>query len=247
MKTSTAGLVALIGREAIVPSRYKDSVGVWTIGVGHTKAAGGIDPATFAGELTMAQVLDLLRADIVRYENDVNRAVTVALAQHEFDALVSFHFNTGGIGRASLTRSLNAGDRKTAGAQFMNWVTPREITARRDGERIQFLTGKYPAPTAMVYPASPAGAVLWSKGQRLDVAALLAADTPDDPMPPDATVERVRWLQTRLLAHGFGPGPIDGDRGPRTNDALAAFVLAKHIVEDIIDANTAAALAAEPS
>ncbi|WP_428141663.1 glycoside hydrolase family protein, partial [Bradyrhizobium sp.] len=36
--------MALISHEGIVLSRYKDSVGVWTIGVGHTKAAGNPDP-----------------------------------------------------------------------------------------------------------------------------------------------------------------------------------------------------------
>jgi len=33
MKTSTAGLMALTAHEGIVLSRYKDSVGVWTIGM----------------------------------------------------------------------------------------------------------------------------------------------------------------------------------------------------------------------
>jgi len=33
MKTSIEGLVSLVAHEGIVQSRYKDSVGVWTIGV----------------------------------------------------------------------------------------------------------------------------------------------------------------------------------------------------------------------
>lgn len=35
MKLSDKGLMALIAHEGIVQSRYKDAVGVWTIG-GHT-------------------------------------------------------------------------------------------------------------------------------------------------------------------------------------------------------------------
>ena len=32
-----------------------------------------------------------------------------------------------------------------------------------------------------------------------------------------------RWVQTRLTALGFNPGPIDGLRGPRTDAAVVAF------------------------
>lgn len=243
MKISTAGLVALIGHEGIVLTRYKDSVGVWTIGVGHTKAAGGLDPASFTGTLSMAEALDLLRTDIVKYENGVNAAVKVPLKQHEFDALVSFHYNTGGVARASLTRSLNAGDRKTAGAQFMNWTTPKEITERREAEMTLFLTGEYPKPMAMVWPASPGGALNWSKGTRVNVLHLLGKDAVTDPEPEvDPVFERVRQVQSRLTEEGFPCGAIDGLIGPKTRDAIAAFQLARKITPDILDAATAAAL-----
>lgn len=47
-----------------------------------------------------------------------NEAVTVRLEQHEFDALVSFDFNTGGIYRANLTKQLNTGNRVKAAQSF---------------------------------------------------------------------------------------------------------------------------------
>lgn len=178
MKTSTDGLIALISHEGIVLTRYKDSVGVWTIGVGHTKAAGGIDPSTFTGTLSMTEALDLLKKDIVKYEDGVNKAVKVPLKQHEFDALVSFHYNTGAIGSATLTKTLNAGDKKSAGAQFMNWVKPPEIRGRRQSESTLFLTGKYPDPIATAYPADAAGKVMWGKGTRVNVRDLLNTKRP---------------------------------------------------------------------
>lgn len=188
MKMSTEGLIALIGHEGIVLSRYLDSVKVWTIGVGHTKAAGGLDPATFTGTLTMAQALDMLRADIVKYENGVNAAVKVPLTQYEFDTLVSFHYNTGAISRATLTKTLNSGNKKLAGEQFMNWIKPPEIKARREAEKALFLTGKYPPPLATVYPADANGKVLWSKGTRVNVEQLLAQKPltipPAEPVSP---------------------------------------------------------------
>lgn len=173
MKTSTEGLIALIGHEGIVLSRYKDSVGVWTIGIGHTKAAGGINPETFPGTLTMQQALDLLRTDIAKYERDVAAAVKVPLKQHEFDALVSFHFNTGAIKKASFVKKLNAGDRAGAIKGIMDWRKPKEIIPRRTAERDLFKTGKYPAPLANVYPADKSGKVLWSQGKRVNVRELL--------------------------------------------------------------------------
>jgi cell wall-associated NlpC family hydrolase len=53
-----------------------------------------------------------------------------------------------------------------------------------------------------------------------------------------ATVRRgsngasVRTLQERLRAHGFNPGPIDGDFGPKTDAAVRAFQRAKGLVVD---------------
>ena len=90
------------------------------------------------------EALRLFRADLARYEAEVLRAVTVPLAPHEFDALVSFHYNTGAIARAALTRALNAGDRAGAGAAFMNWLRPASLRPRREAERDLFLHGRYP-------------------------------------------------------------------------------------------------------
>lgn len=186
MRMSTEGLIALIGHEGIVRSRYKDSVGVWTIGVGHTAAAGGLNPATYSGTLRMDEVMDLLRKDIAKYESAVDRAVTIPLKQHEFDALVSFHFNTGAIGKASFVKKLNAGDRAGAMKGLMDWRKPPEIIPRRTAERDLFKTGIYPAPYAMEFPADHKGKVLWGNGKRVNVRELLGQSV-SIPMP--ATLE----------------------------------------------------------
>lgn len=185
MKVSDKGLMAIITHEGIVQSRYFDSVGVWTIGVGHTAAAGHPDPAKFAGEMTIPEVMGLLRHDISKYEAGVNKAVTVPLKQHEFDALVSFNYNTGAIGRASFVKKLNAGDRAGALKGIMDWRKPPEILKRRTAERDLFKTGVYPEPYAVVYPATAAGAVQWSKGRRVYLPDVLKAPKPT-PRPVEA-------------------------------------------------------------
>ena len=96
MRTSLAGAFSIIAHEAIVLTRYRDSRGVWTIGVGHTAAAGAPDPAAFGGAMTLGQAIELFRRDLAQFERRVNAAFEVKLRQHEFDAAVSFDFNNGG-------------------------------------------------------------------------------------------------------------------------------------------------------
>ena len=178
MRMSIAALCALVASEGIVQSRYKDSVGVWTIGVGHTAAAGGVNPKTFTGTLTVAQVFDLLYEDIKKYENDVTKAVKVPIKQHQFDALVHWHYNTGAIATATLTKELNKGNYGAAANQFLKWIKNPELKDRRDLEKAMF-EGKYPKSTmATVYPASPTGAVQWGKGKRVDVKKMLDVHDP---------------------------------------------------------------------
>ncbi|MGR9079523.1 lysozyme (plasmid) [Rhizobium leguminosarum] len=168
---SKKGLIELIGHEAIVQTRYRDSVGVWTIGVGHTKPAGPPDPKSFTGIMSIRDVLILYKQDLQKYIDAVNTAIKVEVSQTEFDALVSFHFNTGGIGRASLVKSLNAGDRKKAAKEFMNWVKPPEIRKRREKEQKLFADGAYSGQgQATVYPATPEGKVLFNKGKSIDLS-----------------------------------------------------------------------------
>lgn len=135
MKTSDAGLHLIMEREGNKTHAYLDSVGVWTIGVGHT------GPEVHAGLVwTEAQVMEALRKDIERFEKCVNDAVTIDLDQYQFDALVSFAFNVGqgAFTSSTLVRKLNAGDIDGAAGQFDRWHIPPEITSRRNGEREQF-------------------------------------------------------------------------------------------------------------
>lgn len=159
MRVSSAGLAALALHEGIVQYPYLDSVGVWTIGIGHTASAGKPDPAKLprGAALPMEQVIAIFLKDLARFEARVREAVTVRLAQHEFDALVSFDFNTGGITRANLTKALNAGDRIGAAAGFMSWLRPPEIAKRREGERDLFAYGRYPKGDIPVWRADENG------------------------------------------------------------------------------------------
>lgn len=141
MHISSIGLNKLIAREGLKTKAYRDSKGIWTIGVGHTSAAG--PPAVTPDlVLTHQQVLELLDRDIVKFENEIKPLIHTELTQNEWDSIVSFVYNigTGGFRKSKTLKLLNAGQKEAAGKAMMGWVTPPEITGRRKTEVQQFLT-----------------------------------------------------------------------------------------------------------
>lgn len=144
LRMSADGRAKLIQREGFKTKAYRDSVGVWTVGVGHTAAAG--PPIPHPGmEITRAQVDEILSRDLGQYESAVNASVRVPLTQGQFDALVSFCFNIGidGFKGSTVVKLLNKGDYRGAADAFMKWVKPPEIRGRRESERQQFVRATY--------------------------------------------------------------------------------------------------------
>ncbi|NOX40889.1 MAG: lysozyme [Alphaproteobacteria bacterium] len=150
MKISNRGLIEIAEHEGIVPGPYLDSRGIWTWGIGHTAAAGDPDPEVMARGMpdnvddAIIGALKQFDRDLNTYERRVNQAIKGHLKQHQFDALVSFDFNTGGIFKARLTQRFNAGDPGAADS-FMGWLKPPEIRGRRVDEMHLFQTGDYGA------------------------------------------------------------------------------------------------------
>ena len=135
MKTSRQGIDLLIAREGLRRDAYLDSVGVPTIGVGHT------GPEVRLGlRWPVERCREVFARDLERFERAVCESVTVGLEQHQFDALVSFAFNVGEAAfRAStLVRKINLGQFELAALQFDRWRIPPEIASRRNAEREQF-------------------------------------------------------------------------------------------------------------
>ncbi len=203
MNLSPRGIVALASHEGLVPGPYLDSVGVWTYGIGHTAKAGNPDPVRMPRgmpeNLTAAirAAVILFATDVQKYAAEVRAAVKVPVEQHEFDALVSFHYNTGGIRGAQLTKALNANDRKAAADGFMGWLKPREILERRTAEQRLFRDGVYPSGRLTVWRVNSSGRVLWTPARTLDADELLALLPSTDPLQA--------WLAT-------APAPVDAIR-----------------------------------
>ncbi len=210
MQMTDRGLLALARHEGLVPGPYRDVKDVWTFGIGHTAAAGPPDPAQMPRgmpadlDARVREAFRLFRADLALYEAAVLRAVTVPLAPHEFDALVSFHYNTGGIARAALTRQLNASDRDAAARAFLNWRRPASIIPRREAERDLFRHGRYPGGTIPVWSADRTGRVDFSRPVRRlredqALALMRPARTPPPPVTRRTPAAPTNWL-ARLVA-----------------------------------------------
>ena len=91
MKTSDAGLDLICEKEALSLKAYRDGGGVLTIGYGHTQ--GVVEHST----IDIREAYALFAMDLAPAEAQVNQHVTTPLNQCQYDALVSFEFNTGGL------------------------------------------------------------------------------------------------------------------------------------------------------
>lgn len=139
MKTSQRGIDLIKTFEGLKLTAYVCPAGVLTIGYGTTKGV------TKGQTITAAEAERLLRADLAVFEAGVSKAVKVPLEQHEFDALVSFAYNIGlgALGKSTLLRLLNAGDKAGAARQFERWNKAggkvlAGLTRRREAERKLF-------------------------------------------------------------------------------------------------------------
>ena len=145
MRTSDNGRKFIEGWEGLFLHAYDDGTGVWTVGYGHTTAAG--PPRVYPRQrITAQEADDILSADLHSVENEVNRVISRPITQNQFDALVSFDFNTGGLHRSSLMRDINAGRLSRVHDDFMMWTHAggrvlRGLVNRRTAEsRLFFAT-----------------------------------------------------------------------------------------------------------
>ena len=119
---------------------YRDSKGLWTIGVGHLIRPG--EEHLITATLTDQEVEELLRSDLKWCSDAVEGAVKVPLQQAQFDALYSLCFNIGGTAfkNSTVVRKLNANDYHGAADAILMWNKPAVLEKRRKRERDLFLS-----------------------------------------------------------------------------------------------------------
>ena len=117
MKLGERGTEILKYFEGCKLTAYQDSVGVWTIGYGHTK--GVYNGMT----ITQEEAEQMLLTELEEYEGYIEDMVTVPLTQNQFDALVVWVYNLGptNLRNSTLLKELNAGNYNAASTEIKRW------------------------------------------------------------------------------------------------------------------------------
>jgi lysozyme len=218
MKLSTAGRDRIKGYEGYARAlpdgsctayqeTFHGKLDVPTIGWGCTEGV------TMGMVWTKDQAEAALTVELEKIEAGVTRAVTVEINQNEFDALCALTYNigVGALGRSTVLRKLNAGDRIGAADAFSQFnrscggVVPGLIS-RRSSEAGLFLR----APDGAPMPQSiDAPSKQLTTGQKIAAAATaggaVVQSIPTLPTPPTAAIEALTaWQSAAGTLKSFG-------------------------------------------
>lgn len=139
MRISDLGLDFIKTCEGCKLEAYTDTAGVRTIGYGHAYWEG-------ADVISEEKASELLESDIKKFESAVNKYDDIyKWSQNEFDALVSFAFNLGGIDKltANGTRSKNEISEKMLLYYNSGGKKVFGLVKRRSAEQLIFREGRY--------------------------------------------------------------------------------------------------------
>ena len=139
MKISENGLELIKKFEGCKTTAYQDSVGVWTIGFGHTK---GVEEGQTC---SIEDAESMLADEMDEYEGYINNMVKVELQQHEFDALVAWVYNLGptNLGESTMLKVLNGGQFDRVPDEMNRWTRAggkilEGLVRRRQAESLMF-------------------------------------------------------------------------------------------------------------
>lgn len=116
-KIGEEGVELIKGFEGLKLEAYVCPGRKWSIGYGHTNGVKKGD------KITKEVAEDLLREDLEKFEEYVNRAVKVELNQNQFDALVSWTYNLGpgNLANSTMLKKLNTGDYESVASEMQRW------------------------------------------------------------------------------------------------------------------------------
>lgn len=144
MKVTEEGLALIRQFEGFRSAAYRDAVGVWTIGYGHTSMAG-LPEVTPGLRISREQGAEILARDVAVFADGVAAAVQTKVNDAQFSALVSFAYNVGlgNFRKSSVLRAVNAGDFAAVPRRLNLWVkaggrTLPGLVKRRAAEGVLF-------------------------------------------------------------------------------------------------------------
>lgn len=180
MQTSDAGIALIQEFEGIRLTAYLCPAKVWTIGYGHTSAAGS--PKVTPGmKISRAKATEILKSDLAVFERGVSGLVKVELEQNQFDVLVSFAFNCGlgALRKSTLLKRVNAGRLDAVPAELMKWtkgggkVLPGLVRRRRaEAEMWRSLAEPASAEEGRTSPDTPEASKKITKSKEANAAVV---------------------------------------------------------------------------
>jgi lysozyme len=148
------GLALIRQFEGFRGEAYRCPAGEWTIGYGHTSAAGPPDVKP-GMRMSEAEARAVLARDVELFARGVRRALTREVNASQFSALVSFAFNVGegAFRRSSVLKAVNEGRFEDVPERLMLWV-------KADGRRLEGLARRRRAEARLfaMPPAAPTDA-----------------------------------------------------------------------------------------
>jgi len=139
LNISQEGLDLIKKFEGCELKAYQDSVGVWTIGYGHTK---GVEEGQ---EITQDEAEDMLASELGEYEGYISDMVECDLEQCQFDALVAWVYNLGptNLRSSTMLKRLNKKDFDDVPNQIKRWDKAggkvlAGLVRRREAESLLF-------------------------------------------------------------------------------------------------------------
>lgn len=146
MNVNAAGLSLIMRSEGLELEAYRDAVGVWTIGYGHTSMAG-LPKVTPGMKITKEEAREILARDVEKFAVGVREIIKVPLTDNQFSAIVSFSYNVGlgALRSSSVLKAINSRNFSEVPRRLMLWVkaggrTLPGLVTRRAAEGKLFLT-----------------------------------------------------------------------------------------------------------
>jgi lysozyme len=170
MKITSEAIQLIKAAEGFRGNAYPDATGIWTIGYGHTSAAGS--PIVHQGMvITREEGESILAKDIDIFVRGLRPLLKRDLTDRQFSALISFAYNVGlgNVARSSVLTAINAGDFEAVPRRLALWVkaggkTLPGLVRRRAAEAAMFADGRdMPAnPDVPITPPIYRSRTLWS-------------------------------------------------------------------------------------
>lgn len=171
---------------------YQDSVGVWTIGYGHTGAQVVKGYAIAAG-----QAVDLLRVDLAtaaeRLASKVKAPVLAGLTENQYAALLSFVFNLG-VGNWTIWKRLNNGELDRVPMEMMKFVNA-------GGRKVQGLVNRRAAEVVLWSTDEPG-----SSAETPPSSQTRNSPTPPTPMDKPVAASKTFWTAASVTIGGLVTG-----------------------------------------